>query len=92
MVKENLTRLKHQRLMVHDLKLTSVSIDLQFDGKTLNGLSLNDAAMVECKPVQEGKVYQKVRDMVLPYNSFLGISNDLHCLGNKNDPMPFNEI
>lgn len=46
----------------------------------------------ETEKLTEGKQYNKVRDMILPYNSFFGISNDLKCFANKQDHLPLETL
>jgi hypothetical protein len=42
--------------------------------------------------LSESKQFIKVHDMLLPYNSFFGISNDLKCLANKQDNLPLEAL
>lgn len=95
-IREGIAVLKNQRSMLDCLKKEIDSVDLQFDGTTLNGLSTSStpglAKRYEVAALKDTKLYQKIRDMVAPYNSFLGISNDLKCLSNKKDCLQFDQI
>lgn len=43
-------------------------------------------------PSNEVKVLLKMSDMLMPYNSFFGISNDLKCESNKNLIFSIDEV
>lgn len=95
-IREGLAVLKNQRRMIEDLKREIKTVDLQFVGKTVNGLSIIASPDIlmqyETPDLAKTKLYQKVREMILPYNSFFGISNDLRCFSNKQDTLPFDQI
>ncbi len=66
-----------------------------FNPANVNIDSTRETSEVEChepEKLTEGKHYNKVRDMILPYNSFFGISNDLKCLANKQDHLPLETL
>ena len=70
--------------------------DLNYEGSTFFKILQNssEAAKLAYQTValEGSKLYNKIRDILLPYNSFFGISNDLRCYSNKKDHLKFSDL
>jgi hypothetical protein len=95
-VLKGISMIKYQKLMIENSLKKSINSDLSLAGAGLGHLGLKrDGLQIDgiADPrLAEGKSFAKVRDMILPYNSFFGISNDLKCLANKQDNLPLESL
>lgn len=93
-VQKGISNIKHQKIMIENSHINSLTSDLTLPGSGYIHLGLFKGELETLYPSRlfEGKDFKQIKDILLPYNTFHGISNDLKCLANKQDHLPLESL